>query len=549
MLESLFRNNLIISAAVSLLLLLLFPLMSEIRKRYSSRWFCWLWLLLALRLLIPVNPAIQGLPSVPFEIPERTSRVVKNITGTAAPAASVPAGSAPTAAPVSTAQFPTLTEILCIIWLSGMMLFLLYHLLGYFHFLSTIRHFSSPVKNPKVLELMEETKKELNIRKNVRFLICRNTASPLTTGFLRPVLVLPGYRYQKSELSYILRHELLHYKRKDIWYKFLLTCANAVHWFNPLVYYMVTVSNRDVEMSCDLDVVRNRDAAFKKSYVETLLFAVQDGKQHIMSFSTYLCGGKKIMQARFANIFDNKKKRRGVPTLCALLVTVLAVSGFTACNTPGKDPLVIGGASSSGDGSNTASSALEEDPAQAQFYVANTASSASEEDLAQAQLYVTNYASSSTVPKKNQVSPASSRPDQTDGQIRYQNRQYGFQFLLPQSWNGYRIIEERWVGWENDRVIEGPKIIIRHPKWTDNNQYQDIPIDIFTHEQWVKVVKGSQGGPGEDFFIGGSPVGPGEIIENSNYVFALPGRWDFTCGIGLDEVYNILAHSPMQPLS
>lgn len=529
MLESLFRNNLMISAAVSLLLLLLFPLMSEIRKRYSSRWFCWLWLLLALRLLIPVNPAIPGLPSVPFEIPEQTSRVVKNITGTAASAVSVPVGSAPTAAPVSAAQFPTLTEILCIIWLSGMMLFLLYHLLGYFHFLSTIRHFSSPVKNPKVLELMEETKKELNIRKNVRFLICKNTASPLTTGFLRPVLVLPGYCYQRSELSFILRHELLHYKRRDIWYKFLLTCANAVHWFNPLVYYMVAVSNRDVEMSCDLDVVRNRDAAFKKSYVETLLFAVQDGKQRFMSFSTYLCGGKKIMQARFANIFDNKKKRRGVPTLCALLVTVLAVSGFTACNTPGQDPLVIGGASSSED-------------------VYNTASSASEADLAQVQLYVTNSASSSAVPKKNQVSPASSRPDQTDGQIRYQNRQYGFQFLLPQNWSGYRIIEDQWGGTENGKDVFGPKITIRSPKWTTQNEYQDIPIDIFTHEQWVKVVKGSQGGPGEDLYIGAA-VGPGKIFENDKYVFALPGRWDFTCGIGLDEVYDILAHSPMQPLS
>lgn len=530
MLESLFRNNLIVSASVSFLLLLLLPLMSEIRKRYSARWCSWLWFLLALRLLIPVNPVIPILPSAPFAFPEQTSRVVQSITGTVASAvSSAPSGTVPTA-PASVASFPTLAEILCIIWLSGMVLFLLYHLLGYFHFLSTIRHFSSPVKSPKVLELLEETKKELKIRKDIRFLICKNTASPLTTGFFRPILIIPGYCYQKSELSFILRHELFHYKRRDIWYKFFLTCANAVHWFNPLVYYMVAVSNRDIEMSCDLDVVKNCDAAFRKSYVETLLFAVQDGKQRFMSFSTYLCGGKKIMQARFANIFDKSKKHRGVPTLLALLFTVLAISGFTACNTPGQNPLIIGSANSSEAGYNTASSA-------------------SEADLAQVQLYVTNSASSSTVPQKNQASPASSRPDQTDGQIRYQNRQYGFQFLLPQSWSGYRIIEDQWGGTESGKDVFGPKITIRSPKWTTQNDYQDIPIDIFTQEQWTKVVKGPSQKPGEDIFIGAAPVGPTKIFENSKYVFALPARYDFTGDEGIEEVHDILAHSPMQPLS
>lgn len=530
MLEFLLRNTLMTSAAVSLLLLLLLPLMSEIRKRYSSRWFCWLWFLLALRLLIPVNPEIPVLPNTSFSISEQTSRVVKNITGTAVPAvSSVPSGAAPTVAPASTAAFPTLAEICCIVWLSGIVLFLLYHLFGYFHFLSIIRHFSSPVENEKVLALFEETKKELNIRKNIKFLICKNTASPLTTGFFRPILVIPGYCYQKSELSFIMRHELLHYKRRDIWYKFFLTCANAVHWFNPLVYYMVAVSNRDVEMSCDLNVVKNSDAAFRKAYVETLLFAVQDRKQNFMSFSTYLCGGKKIMQARFTNIFDKRKKHRGIPTLIALLVTVLTVSGLTACNTPGQNPFVIEGAGSSQAGYGTASSA-------------------SEADITQAQLYVTNSASSAVV-KKKQVSPSSSRPAQTNDQVKYENRQYGFQFLLPQSWSGYRIIEKKWDGKENGKDVSGPTIIIRSPKWTTQNDYQDIPIDIFTQEQWVKVVKGPSQGPGEDIFIGAAPIGPTKIFENSKYVFALPARYDFNGDDGIEEVHDILAHSPMQPLS
>ena len=77
--------------------------------------------------------------------------------------------------------------------------------------------------------------------------------------------------------------------------------------------------------------------------------------------------------------------------------------------------------------------------------------------------------------------------------IVYQNKQYGFNFALPQSFKGYSIVNDKWHGTAVDgadsgKIVEtGPEILIRHPLWTSENPRQDIPIMIFTKDQWNKV--------------------------------------------------------------
>ncbi len=75
--------------------------------------------------------------------------------------------------------------------------------------------------------------------------------SPVMTGMISPVILLPDMAFTEEELSMILRHELVHWKRRDIWYKFVLLLANAVHWFNPLVWVMARQADQDIEISCD----------------------------------------------------------------------------------------------------------------------------------------------------------------------------------------------------------------------------------------------------------------------------------------------------------
>ena len=91
--------------------------------------------------------------------------------------------------------------------------------------------------------------------------------------------------------------------------------------------------------------------------------------------------------------------------------------------------------------------------------------------------------------------------------LEYINSEFGFTFELPSTWQGYGVLETVWeghgVGGElQGKIVEtGPKILLRHPLWTAEVPRQDIPIMIFTLEQWESMQQGK-------FHIGAAPIGP-----------------------------------------
>ncbi len=145
------------------------------------------------------------------------------------------------------------------------------------------------------------------------------------------------------------------------------------------------------------------------------------------------------------------------------------------------------------------------------------------------------------------VSPQEPENSQeTPGTIIYKNTEYGFNFTLPESWKGYKIITGEWEGepieesTADSGTITGPMISIRHPLWTSQNPRQDIPIMIFTAEQWKSLQKG-------EFHIGAAPIDPSELGHNSKYVFALPARYNYAFPAGYEEVEDILKGNPLKP--
>lgn len=133
---------------------------------------------------------------------------------------------------------------------------------------------------------------------------------------------------------------------------------------------------------------------------------------------------------------------------------------------------------------------------------------------------------------------------ETNNATVYQNSRYGFRFWLPESWQGYAIITDKWEGFPPGSaaaVASGPLLTIRHPQWTAQNQRQDIPVMIFTTAQWDALQN-------REFHTGAAPVGPSELGRNSNYVFALPARYNFAFPAGYEEVERIINSNPLQPL-
>jgi hypothetical protein len=129
----------------------------------------------------------------------------------------------------------------------------------------------------------------------------------------------------------------------------------------------------------------------------------------------------------------------------------------------------------------------------------------------------------------------------------YKNTEYGFIFTLPESWEGYTIVEDDWEGFSltadgNEQVIteHGPLISIRHPDWEYKAPRQDIPIMVFTIKQWNDM-------QADKFHIGAAPVNPSEITRSSKYVFATPARYNFSYLTGYEEVDQIIKGNNLKP--
>lgn len=124
----------------------------------------------------------------------------------------------------------------------------------------------------------------------------------------------------------------------------------------------------------------------------------------------------------------------------------------------------------------------------------------------------------------------------------YDNKDYGFYFTLPKSWIGYSVIEGKWEGLsltESKENQSGPIIYIRHPEWTEKTPRQDIPVMVFTQDQWKSLNN-------MEFSVGAAPIGPSKLGENTTYVFALPARYNYEFLTGFEEVEEILENNPLQ---
>ena len=339
-----FYNILEISAAVSAVILIVLILSNWLNKKFTAKWRCWVWLILAVRLLIPFNYHVPE-PPVNVAVPESTVTVhmPAQRSRSQVPARSAPekiteqhAGEEDTAVQQeyeNSGRTFSVGEIAAVAWALGAAAFMAYQLTKYFVFRKNIMRWSRPEEDAACRAAFSFAVRDMNIRGGIQLRRSKKISSPMMTGFFRPILFLPEAEYAGGELKMILRHELVHYKRRDIWYKFVITAANAVHWFNPVVWLMPREAAKDIEFVCDAEVTKGMDGADRKLYGEAILSAVSKGERCKTAFSTYFYGGKKTMKERIAKIFDTKKKRRGIAALCAVAAAAAVFGLFVAYGT------------------------------------------------------------------------------------------------------------------------------------------------------------------------------------------------------------------------
>lgn len=251
-------NILIISASVSaaVLILRLFAPLTD--RKFRVAWRYYLLLLLAVRLLIPVR---FELPNAPIQVPLLHSDFQTNIGAKQSePPVFAEQETSPAAEqkPIAAAPAPKVIHwntVFLWIWALGAAVCFLAHIISYITFMHALS------KDRKILE------------KRGRILICTSPMvdSPLLIGYLHPCIMLPQNMLNEAETEQVISHELAHYRRGDLWAKLLLCAAVSMHWFNPVIHYMVRITARDMEYSCDDSVLGKQDSAYRKSYAETML--------------------------------------------------------------------------------------------------------------------------------------------------------------------------------------------------------------------------------------------------------------------------------------
>ncbi len=355
MMTDIFLNILTDSISVSLITIVLIALTPFFDKRYAAKWKYWIWLFLAVRLLLPINGAeIRTMPQTPSQVRQNAAQALPQtpqgaIMQTPRAIVKIPRQMTTpiTVRSKGAAIETTLLSAAAMLWAAGTLCFLGFHLFSYIRYKRHLIRTGTVIDDSRFVHQLQELKGELSIKRSILPIASADAASPMVLGFFHAVVVLPSAEYSAEELYFILKHEFIHLKRGDVYLKLLLVTANAVHWFNPFIWLMQKEAVVDMELSCDERVTQGADYAKRKAYTETLLSTLHKQCAKRTALSTQFYGGKRIMKKRFRNILRKTKTKNGAWVLLIVITLTICMGAFIGCtatdeaaDTPIETPLL-----------------------------------------------------------------------------------------------------------------------------------------------------------------------------------------------------------------
>lgn len=294
-------------------------------KRLVAKYRRWIWLILAIQLLLPFNFSLPKAP-LQIQVPDLTAPIFNIIL----PQQPAPTPTTGVVAPVA-ANGISVLHLLFIVWLAGFVLAAVHEIAGYQYTRRKLLRWSRPA-DTDAQRALEEMCNKMGVKHVPLMRQSKEVGSPMIIGLIKPVLFLPSEKYADTDFNMILCHELMHHKHGDMWIKLAILAARKVHWFNPLVYLMVRRADIDIECACDDEVVRAIGTVKTRAYSETILSAASAQPRYATSLSTHFKSGKKNLAERIMNIMNVKKRRTGIFVVAAALVLVLTgglLVGFT----------------------------------------------------------------------------------------------------------------------------------------------------------------------------------------------------------------------------
>ena len=339
-----------VSLYSSAIIIVVFALGKLFSGKISAKLVYVLWLLVLLRLLLPVT--FQSPVNVPYpdfvgktlEAPPEAEPLAPGLPGIAFTGSTEnehisypPTENAAESAPAANTPFKLdIKAVIIALWLAGAAFFLvtnLYKIAAYYRKIGKIKK-ESPVYGAR----METAKNELGIKKTIRVAESKYADMPLVFGTLRPVILFPeGFAETigGKKLSYIMLHELCHVKRRDLLINHIWLLARALHWFNPLVHIAYKSYLDTVEEACDEMVINQLKNHEKYEYSQSLLDVARianGSRKPLLSVS--LIRSNTAIRKRVMKMMHPKKKSRTFTFAAILIACVMCFACFTTACQP-----------------------------------------------------------------------------------------------------------------------------------------------------------------------------------------------------------------------
>lgn len=340
--------NMVLKAFLSMsfsgALLILVLLCGErfLKDKISRQWQYYIWLVVILRLLLPFGSEInlmgkpyqafdqmitrsgflsesQNLPDAPEDVPAPAVDLEQNMASEDSPMENL------TAVHPLQDMASLLADHIWLIWLVTALGMLIRKITIYQSFIRYINAGLTPVSDMGLLDQLSIVAEQAGIKRPIELCVNPLISSPLLIGFFHPSIILPSADISEKDFQYIVWHELTHYTRRDMLYKWLVQVTICLHWFNPLVHSMGREITKACEFSCDEAVMTKMGSDNGQDYGKTLLDAMAAvGKYKENLGAVTLNENKQMLKERLDAIMNFKRKSKtvwfltGVLTLCVI---------------------------------------------------------------------------------------------------------------------------------------------------------------------------------------------------------------------------------------
>ncbi len=313
------------SVSGSLLILALLLGKQFWKDKISRQWQYYIWLVVVLRLLFPFGPeaglmgkAYQAVDQAIFRTALLPPQQQSSHNGFI-PAVGAEQHNETVNSPSDNAAARLFHDIgtlpinyVWLVWLVAALGLLIRKITIYQSFMQYIKAGLTPVSDIGRLDKLFISAEHSGIKKPIELCVNPLVSSPLLIGFFHPCIVLPNADIPERDFQCSILHELTHYKRRDMFYKWLVQVTVCLHWFNPLVHLMSREITKACEFSCDEAVLAKMGGSSAQDYGKTLLNAMAAvGKYKENLGAVTLSENKQLLKERINAIMNNEKKEEG----------------------------------------------------------------------------------------------------------------------------------------------------------------------------------------------------------------------------------------------